>query len=382
MMTSNTPLAFSAWLFLIAVLSGPPIGAQTLPPSAEQARVNEGRTLLARGNATGAAALGKTLLAEYPKSAVVLEFAVDAEIARAGMFSGLAIYDAWVTANTVEDPRALHQVARSALREAAAGHQSPATRVQALQALADDGDVDAAATLAGNTLGQEAGPGLLAPAGNEQAITTLIAELQTPSPRVQRPAIVALGASHSRRAVNPLVAVLADPSPEVRAAAAQALGKLDATQAIAPLKALLDDPVFPVHYQAAAALFALGDLSGLSWLRQLENNDEPGLRLAAAQATKGRTDASWIALVRDLTTAADPEIRREAAVLLAPHDPETAKTVLKPLLTHANIAEREAATESYLQYAETDLPTLRAYVRKGNADTRLQAAIRLLELTR
>jgi HEAT repeat protein len=227
---------------------------------------------------------------------------------------------------------------------------------------------------------QEAGPGLLAAAGNGEAIRALIAELGNPMGNRRR-AIMALGSSKSQQAVGPLVPLLQDPNPDIRAAAAEALGKLGATQAITALKALLNDQVFPVQYQAAAALFALKDMSGLSWLRQLETSPEPGIRLAAAQATQSQPDGSWVALVRELTTVTDPEVRRQAAELLAPHDPKAARDVLKPLLGHPNIAVQELATATYIQTAETDLPILRAYLRASDAEARVRAAIRLLELT-
>ena len=253
--------------------------------------------------------------------------------------------------------------------------------VKVLQALATDGDSDAAAVLAGDALLQESGLAVAAAAGNDKAISALLAQLQDPAPAVRRRVIVTLGASGSERAVRPLIGALEDSSLEVRVAAAEALGRLGSAQAIPPLKARLDD-VFPVRYQAAAALFALHDMSGLSWLRQLETSQEPGLRLAAAYATRSQPDESWKTLVRDLTSAEDPDIRRQAAELLAPHDPPAAKAILEPLLKNQNVAERELARATYLQYAETNLANLRQYLRSGDADARLQATVRILELTR
>ena len=140
--------------------------------------------------------------------------------------------------------------------------------------------------------------------------------------------------------------------------------------------------MFPVQYQAAAALFALNDPSSLTWLRNLESSQEPGIRLAAAQATRSRPDGSWLALVRELTTVADSDIRRQAAELLAPHDPDAAKAVLQPLLSDANVVERELASTTLIEHAETDLTSLRRYLSAGNPASRLAAASRLLQLTR
>ena len=127
---------------------------------------------------------------------------------------------------------------------------------------------------------------------------------------------------------------------------------------------------------------SVNDASALSWLRQLETSEHAGIRLIAAQATATRPDGAWLRLVRSLITDADPEVRREAAQLLAPHDPDAAKAALRPLLTHANPAEREAATLSFVQFVDDDLASLRRFLRTGDAETRVRAAARILELTR
>ena len=358
-----------------------PALAQVPAHPIEEARVAEGRALLARGDAAAAATLGRDFLQQFPANAAVLEFAVDAEIARAGASSGLATYDCWAAANRQEDERALHRIARATLREAAAGAGTPALRREALQALAADGDADAATALASDA--QQAGAGTAAATGDDRAVTALLAQLQTPMMGVERRRVIAaLGESRSPRAVTPLIDTLSDPNPDVRMAAAEALGKLGAPQAIGPLKNLLSDPMFPVHYQAAAALFALKDPSGLPWLRQLERSPQPGIQLAAAQALRSQPDPAWLNLVRDLAQSPDAEIRRQAAELLGPHDPEAARAAIEPLLGSPNVAERDAATTSYLREVETDLGALRRYLRGAPPATRAQAAMRLLELTR
>lgn len=371
----------------LVILSLVPIGlasvaAQAPSRPADEARVvAEGRALLAQGDLARAVTLGRTLSAQFPNSAGVLEFAVDAEIAQGGSVAGLQMYERWTSLNQIEDAPALHQIARAALRESVQHDLGPARKVAVLQALAADGDADAAAALAGDMLQQEAGPGLLAAIGNDRAVSALIAQLQSPLSAERRRAILALGQSRSRRAVAPLIDRLSDPSFDVRAAAAEALGGLGASQAVGPLKLLLNDPIFSVHYAAAAALVALNDPSGAPWLRQLANHPEPSIRLAAVQALRPQPDNAWIGLVRDLTTAADPEIRRQAAELLAPHDPAGARMVLEPLLSDANVAERDAAASSYL-HTETELTALRRYLRGGSADRRTEAALRIHELTR
>ena len=71
-----------------------------------------------------------------------------------------------------------------------------------------------------------------------------------------------------------------------------------------------------------------------------------------------------------------------ASTLIAAYEPDTARATLEPLLTHANPAEREAASISYIQIAVDDLAVLRKFLRTGDIDTRVRAAARILELTR
>jgi len=336
--------------------------------------------MLARGDAAGAAALGRSLIAQYPGSLDALRFAVDAVLAQSGAAGGLDVYDRWTATSKTEDPPALHAVAHAWLKDAAVGTQQPsAVRIEMLQALANDGDADAAASLASSALVQQLGAGALASTGNDEAVAALLAQLQDPAPVARRRAAAALGASGSERAVRPLINALADDSMDVRATAAEALGRIGRPEAIGPLKGLLDAP-FPVRYQAASALLALHDTSGVAWLHELARSPQPGIRLAALQALSSQPDGAWLPAVRDLTSAADPEIRRQAAQLLARDDPETAKAVLQPLLDDKNVAQREVASQTYLRDVETDLSVLRRYLHAST--TGVHAALRILELTR
>jgi len=350
-------------------------------PAAEASQLDRGRALLNQGDIAGASALARTLLTTSPNSPAVLLFAVETDMVRTGASAALATYERWAAANRTDDPPALHLIARAILKEAVPTTSSASQKIAILRALAAEGDADAAAALSSETLQREVPAGLLASTGDERAVNALLSQLQSPMTPERRRAIASLGESRSRQAVTPLMDLLSDPNQDIRMAAAEALGKLGATQAVGPLKALLSDPVFPVHYAAASALLALNDPSGLPWLRQLAASQEPGIRLAAAQAMRSQPDNVWLGLVRDLTQAPEPDIRRQAAELLAPHDAQAAKATLVPLLTDENVAQREVALTAYLRDAETDLAILRKYLRDAKADTRLQAALRILQLT-
>jgi len=149
------------------------------------------------------------------------------------------------------------------------------------------------------------------------------------------------------------------------------------------LRTLLSDSSAFVRTHAARALFRLGDMSGLPLLQQLAAGDIPSGRIAAAEAMSTSPDPTWMSLVRDLTSSPEPEIRVQAARLLAPHDPESAKRVLEAASADPNIAIREMATRALPEVlTASDLTALRQLLHGGDALARVQAAARILTLTR
>ena len=377
-------IACQTSLVLILLSSSGIVSAQSNAPrtaSPEAAAVAQGWSLLAQGNAAKAAALSAELLPQYPRSAAVLAFAVDANIAQAGAAAGLDAYERWLGRKTTDDGYALRRVAHALLREFASDPKDRAARLEAIDALLADGDAGIPALDAKDAAGGIPEAGVLASLGDEQAIKSLIAELNNPAGN-KRVVLAALARSRSPLAVKPVTAVLADPDPFLRGAAAEALAKLGATETVDSIKPLLNDPVFSVHLSAAASLLALKDTSGMAWLRGLETSEHAGVRLAAAKATRTDPHAGWLPLVRALANDTDPVIRWQAAELLAPHDPEGAKAALEPLLEDANPAIREAASRSYVQAATSDFAALRRFLRHADSAMRLRAAGRILELTR
>lgn len=361
-----------------ALLAQPPRPA-TVPP--ETADVARGWTLLAQGNAVKAAAVARDLLSRYPRSIAVLTLAVDVEIARGGAQAGLGVYERWMQGRTHEAAYALRRVARAVLVEAARGTEDAATRLQAVEALVADGESALVAELGGtkpHLSPTEAAA--LGAAGNEAAITELLGVLEKPMVN-KSAAIAALAKTRSSRAVKPLMGLLNDPDPIVRAAAAQGLGTLEARSAVAALKPLLNDPVFTVRFSAAGSLFALKDTSAVAWLRELRSSEHAAIRLAALRAMRTDPAPGWVDEVRALTTDADPEVRRQAAELIAPHDPDTARATLEPMLKDSNPAQREAAGASYVQ-AASDFASLRGLLESPEGGMRVRAAARILELTR
>ena len=362
---------------LCLAVSGSPAFAQRGAQAAasapsETADLARGWALLAQGDAAKAAALASELIKKNPRSIAIAAFAVDTDIARRGSLAGLGAYERWLQKKTLEDGYLLRRIARALLFETIRDRQDLA-RPAAIEALVADGEPR-------DTLdATDATPGSARP--DAATVNELLGILAQPMAN-KASAIQALARTRSDRAVKPLIGLLGDKDPMTRTAAAEGLAQLQAAAAIPQLQALFNDPIFSVKMATASALVALNDTTPMPWLRELWASEHAAVRVAAARATQTQADAAWVDVVRALTKDPDPEVRREAAELIAPHDPETARATLEPLLTDANPAQREAALHSYVQFAVADLSVLRRYLRDNDSGVRVRASARLLELTR
>jgi hypothetical protein len=371
---------------LAVVLAVTPAGgaaAQELaPPPPAVSALAEGWRLLAKGDAEAAGQAAWKVLGQDQHMAGALALAVEAGIARGGSSAGLSAYEKWLGSRRVDEPQTLRRVARAMLVEFVSRERSGQLRLDALKALAADGDPQAALRLeeaaAANQFGEIRA---LASLGNERAVNRLIAQLES-QPGSKTLVIDALGESGSKAAVPHLRALLADPSDLNRASAADALGRLDATEAIPQVRALLQDPVFTVRLKAAGALLRLNDSSGLSLLNELAASEHGGVRVAAARELASQPDMTWQGFVRGLTSDPDPVVRLEAARLIAPYDQALARAVLDALMHDENLGIREAASGVLVDRVAGDFATLRRLLRSGDDLTRGKAAARILELTR
>jgi HEAT repeat protein len=385
---------FIVCLALGAAAQQPP-AAPAQPQSAEKSPVKPGATsveeateitngwgLLAQGMPTQAAARARKVLEQYPHSGAALNLAVEAEISRVGAGAGLDVYEKWLGQRILEEPLILRRIAGAILREHIYATKDERVRLEALRALAADGDQGAVAALSKDPTGNGPRTRMLAALGNERAIQAIAANLSKGMGN-DVAAVQALGDSGSRSAVAPLTASLKDRNPEVRGAAATGLGKLGTKfDVVEPLKAALNDPTAYVRVKAAGALYGLGDLSGMQTLQDLSASDAAVSRLMAAQAMAGRPDARWLDTVRSLTSATEPEVRVGAATLLAPHDPEAARKVLESAMNDPNPAIREMAGESMIDITTTDLRALRQFLRSSKALEQVQAAGQILTVLR
>ncbi len=361
-----------------------PSAVQTTPGAMgveEATMIAQGWALLAQGLSADAGVRAAKVLAAYPRSVAALSLAVEVAIARGGSQAGLAQYERWLGQRTVEEPALLRRIAHALLREAAAESRNSPARLEALRALAADGDVEAIATLSkaadeGGIAEQRA----LASMGNAKAVATLIANLNNGTGNAMT-IMEALAESGSKAAIAPLTAGLKHSQPEIRGAAVEALGKLGSRyDLIATIKPMLADQASYVRLKAAGALYGLNDMSGLQILQDLAQADVALSRLMAAQAMASRPDGLWLDQVRRLTAASEPEVRVNAARLLAPHDPEAARKVLEGAMSDGNPAIREMATGAFGEVLTSDFPTLRHQMKSSDRLTGVKSAARVLVL--
>lgn len=377
----------------VIVVSSPGFAQKTPPPAVpsrpgaigveEATALTQGWALLAQGLTTDAAKRAAQVLATYPKSAAAMMLAVEADIASAGARAGLDQYERWLGSRTLDEPSTVRRIAIVLLREMVAEGQKDAARLEALRALAADGDTAAAAELSAASTGGSA-PELraLAAAGNEAAVKALISQLNSGGGNVTS-TIEALAQSGSKLAIAPLAERLQHPSPEIRGAAVDGLGVLGSRHdVIDRIKPVLDDKSGYVRIKAAAALFRLGDMSGATLLQELWSAEAAASRLIAAQAMASQPDATWMDQVRRLTSAVEPEVRLGAARLVAPYDPQLARQVIDRGMTDSNPAIRDMAAESLSEVVATDLRALRQLLRLPDRLARARAAGRVLALVR
>jgi HEAT repeat protein len=374
-------------------------GAQTANPPPAQAKqpaavsphaqlLAQGWTALSEGDFGNAGRLAALVLNADPKNIAALSLAIDADIVGVGAAGGLTAYEQWLGNRKIEDAYAIRRVATAYLREAA---RNPATRVEAWKALAADGDADAVAALAaGSAAGGFGEVSAMASLGDAQAARALIAQLKT-APGNKGPIIEALSRTRSQEAIPPLVALLDDDANlDTRAAAADALGKLNAVQTVDRLRRILEDPqivYLPLKWKAASALCRLKDASCLTFFRRIMSSQQaqeyPQLKVdAAADMALFGAESEWIEEIRPLVASADPQVRAKAAVLIAPYDNASARNALIGLLQDPNPAIRELAARDLAARVAGDFATLRFLLRSADATTRIQAAGRILELTR
>ena len=357
-----------------------PPAAQTV--SEESMLVYQGWALLAAGDAGKAAKAAADALTKSPRSVAAIVLLVEAEIARAGAMAGLTAYERWLGDRKVEDPYLVRRISRALLQTTAKGPGPLAS--DAMRFLAEDGDAESRAELTRKAYaGSFADAKALAPL-DAGIVRYLIQGLSTTTG--SKLAIIdALVASRSKLAIPPLLDLLGDTAtPAHIAAAADGLGKLGATEAIPRLRPLVANPAATgeVRWTAAAALFRLGDKTGEAVLQKSFESDNGALRLAAVEAMSSRPDGAWQGVVRSLTADTNQTVRMQAAKLIAPYDNTLARITLEAGLASRAPEIQAFAAQILAESVATDFAMLRRLIRSTTGLAQLQAAARVLQLTR
>jgi HEAT repeat protein len=369
------------------VVVASPAAAQDASPGAiaraEATAFAEGWTALARGDVATASSVATQVLRDYPRNPSSVALAVEVAVAAQGWRGGLDAYEQWIAGRPVEHFYTLRRVARAVLYDALASSRNIRLRLEVADALALDADPDLSAwlaMLAAPTPGGQQDSRTLAAAGNPEAVAALAASLaQDPRPV---DSIAALGRSRNPVALTPLVQMLESPRIEVRAAAATALGDLGVPGATTQLRRLLDDQHLLPRMAAVGALLKLGDPAGMTQAYEWFRSDVGDVKLKAAEYTASQADTTWQTHVRQLLQDPDPMVRIGAARLIGKHDPGAAMWALQSLANDENLAIREEAQRVLPEAIGGDFAELRRYLRAADADTRIRAALRIVELTR
>jgi len=364
----------------------PSVTKAPVATSQEALLLAQGWGYLSAGDIAHAAGVSAQAMTQFPLSEAALALGVETELVRTGWAGALDLYERWLGARHLDEPYALRRIARAVLREAV---RNVETRTGALEALIADGDPDAFAQAdAASKAGRFGETQALAAVGDERAIRSLIAQLDT-YPDARGPAIEALAGSRSKLAVPALVKLLDDPKEDTQARAANALGRIGDTSVVDKLRPLLEPSrAYPVRFMAAQALGQLGDASGVAFLRSALDAaaNYPGASLVRVQTAEALAtigpDTGWVDTARALLNDPDPNVRAHAAKLIAPYDNALAKATLTSLATDANPAIRQEASQFLADHVAGDFATLRVLLRSGDAGARASAAARILEISR
>ncbi|ODS56392.1 MAG: hypothetical protein ABS36_08365 [Acidobacteria bacterium SCN 69-37] len=350
-------------------------------PTEEAAAIAEGWAAVAQGQLARAAAVAGRLMQNHPRDPAVIALAVEAAIAQQGWEAGLGAYEQWVSGRAVEDFYVLRRVARALLYDAATSLTNIQLRTDVANALARDGDTDVAAYVRLSAEQASVDARTLAAAGDGRAVAELAAAL----PDDPRPvdSIRALGRSRSQSAIKPVLQMLDSPRPEIRAAAALALGDLDARTTVPQLSQVLESDVQLLPRMAAASsLLRMGNQAPLRFVQDWFDSEAADVRLKAAEIAAVNPDAGWEARVRQLLEAPDPMVRIGAARLLAKHDPGASRWAMQGLVNDQNLAIREEAQRVLPETIGGDFAELRRFLRAADPETRVRAALQIVELTR
>lgn len=353
------------------------------PPS-DAATLAAGWTALAAGRHDEAVKSALTILQRrrWDRAALMLEITALSAIAP---LRGLDAYEQAFIQKRTDDVSVLEPVVIATLQEIAA-MSDPSMQRSALTALAASrvlGAPEKLAALAGpdSAVERDAEAARGGDVDARQRLTAAAAAPDSASAFLAN-ALAGLGSSG-----EPGLLLLANSTDrQIRLTVAKALGALKSDQSRARLQEMSKDPDPLVRLWATVSLARHGDDQALNQVEQMLSSPAPDVQLAAAEAWEGRS-GPWVSVVRPLLENTDGLIRLQAARILAPADPESARRVLDEALGDANPVVRLEAAKALDTVADSqpvvlDLPALRQRLRDRDAHVRLSVASTLLRLAR
>jgi HEAT repeat protein len=365
----------------------PPIAARPTPlPQAQQdALVQRARDSLKSGRAAEAIELSEKVLAGTPDSQPAIVVKLDAMIALGDLRGALRAYDGFVSATGRDHQPVLATIARAQLK-ALTQATLLAVKVDALEALAAQGDAEAKTTLLALMKDDNASrpaAEALARLGDKAAAQRVV-ELATQAQGGQRAdAIRALATIKEAPAEALVREALKANDPMLQAAGADVAAARGMKTLLPELRQTATSGIAQGQYRAAVALVALGDSAGRERVAEALASDVPDSRLSAAGALRksGDKDKSWVARVTPLLNNPDGLNRFFAAEMLLSEDRAAAMRVLHPATADPNPVIRAEAARILAESASTDLSQLRPFLSDPAPRARLWAAKGVLAKT-
>jgi HEAT repeat protein len=341
-------------------------------------------TAIATGAHAEAVRMADKLLAANPRDHRVMTLKVEA-IAIADPVRALDAYERWLAEVRHEDPFLLDPIARGTLEQIAAGSDT-VLKIAALERLVRAGVPEARGRLnASRTEANSAATdAALARTGDAEAAGRLV-EAAASATQGRAEAIADALPAAGVAGIPALRRLLTASAGPTRAAAVRALGKLDARVTLPELKSAMNDPDPLVRAWAAVSLARMGENQGEEQVARMLESPVADLRLIAAEAYADRGHGSWVSAILPLLKDPGGLTRLRAAELLAPVEPQAARTVLTDAAENANPVVRAEATRilaepSLALLTPGDWPTIRRWLRDADPVVRLHGAGIVIDL--
>ena len=313
----------------------------------------------------------------------VLSLAVESEIGQSGAAAALGLYEQWLGNRAAEEPGTLRRVARAFLYEWTRQATDSVAQVEALKALAREGDADAVTTLtAGAGAGGPVEARALASLGNAEAVDSIREPNEDDAraqvlrhPRARRERLPS-GRGRARRVAD------RPRRREPRQRGRCARQDWTPGRHSAPAAALERPQWRRARVGRRFARQARGrqrqKRSWKSWrpVRTRRSAVAPRCSWPRSLTRSGRRSG------RGLANDSDAATRLDAARLLAPYNPEFARPIFDSLLNDSNPAIRDLVGQAVAQAPDVGFPRLRQLLRAGTGAVKVAAADRVLSMTR